>query len=390
MTTDKALRAGEWVEVRCREEILRTLDRNGQLEGLPFMPEMFEACGQRFRVFKRAHKTCDPPSGMLGRRMPRAVHLQEFRCNGAAHGGCQAKCLIFWKEAWLKRVDGETAERARTPAPSADNRLQPVCTERDVVAGTRRGDAQDTLGDPAYICQSTQISQATLPLSRLDLRQYVEDYASGNVRLSQFLGSFLFFVSEQLASAGLGLGTAVRWTYDTIQKARGGTPYPVRIGKIPVGVPTPAAKLNLKKGELVQVRSYQEILETINEDSHNRGMSFDPEMVPYCGGTYRVLDRVSQIINEKTGKMMRLKKDCIMLDEVLCRACYAKHRKFCPRRIYPYWREVWLKRVGSDSEAEAPPDRPLAPAEGLTVAADAARTDGRAASGAEVSGAGSR
>jgi hypothetical protein len=87
---------------------------------------------------------------------------------------------------------------------------------------------------------------------------------------------------------------------------------------------------------------------------------------------------------------MRLKKDCIMLDEVLCRACYAKHRKFCPRRIYPYWREVWLKRVGSDSEAEVPPDRPLAPAEGLTVAADAARTDGRAASGAEVSGAGSR
>ena len=352
MTTDLGLRAGEWVEVCSREQILRTLDRNGQLEGLPFMPEMFEACGQRFRVFKRAHKTCDPPNGMQGRRMLRAVHLEEFRCNGAAHGGCQAKCLVFWKEAWLKRVNGENRGGTRNPEPSTDDRSgpQPVCTETDVIAGTRRRDAQDTPAAPAYVCQSTQVPQATLPLSRWDLRQYVEDYTSGNVRLSQLLGSFLFFLCEQLASSGLGFGAAVRWAYDTIQRVRGGTPYPVRIGKIPMGAPTPSAKLNLKKGELVRVRGYRGILETLNENSFNRGMSFDPEMVPYCGGTYRVLDRVSQIIDEKTGKMMRLKKDCIMLDDVVCRACYAKYRKFCPRSIYPYWREIWLDRVGPDSE----------------------------------------
>jgi hypothetical protein len=102
MTASSSLHAGEWVEVRSREEILQTLDRNGQLDGLPFMPEMFEACGKRYRVFKRAHKTCDPPNGLQGRRMPSAVHLDEFRCDGAAHGGCQAKCLVFWKDAWLK------------------------------------------------------------------------------------------------------------------------------------------------------------------------------------------------------------------------------------------------------------------------------------------------
>ena len=57
------LRAGDWVEVRSKEEILRSLDKNGRLEGLPFMPQMFQYCGQRFRVFKRAHKTCDTDSG---------------------------------------------------------------------------------------------------------------------------------------------------------------------------------------------------------------------------------------------------------------------------------------------------------------------------------------
>lgn len=33
------------VEVRSKEEILKTLDRKGQLNGLPFMPQMFEFCG---------------------------------------------------------------------------------------------------------------------------------------------------------------------------------------------------------------------------------------------------------------------------------------------------------------------------------------------------------
>ena len=45
-----AARAGEWVEVRAKEEILRTLDKSGRLEGLPFMPQMFKYCGQRVMV----------------------------------------------------------------------------------------------------------------------------------------------------------------------------------------------------------------------------------------------------------------------------------------------------------------------------------------------------
>ena len=55
----RKLIAGEWVEVRSKEEILRTLDGNGQLDGMPFMPEMFavlrqevsgvQACAQDLR-----------------------------------------------------------------------------------------------------------------------------------------------------------------------------------------------------------------------------------------------------------------------------------------------------------------------------------------------------
>ena len=44
------LRTGDWVEVRSESEILATLDENGELDRLPFMPEMRKHCGKRFEV----------------------------------------------------------------------------------------------------------------------------------------------------------------------------------------------------------------------------------------------------------------------------------------------------------------------------------------------------
>jgi len=343
MINSAELRAGDWVEVRSKAEILATLDKRGELEGLPFMPEMFEFCGTKIRVFKRAHKTCDPPNGLGGRRMLHTVHLEDIRCTGEAHGGCQARCLVFWKEAWLKRV----SEGGEAGAGAVGNSVSCAgCSEQDVFASSQRRDQPaGPSGEPVFACQSTELSGATQPLSGWDIRQYIEDYVSGNVPLSQIFAAFFFFLYEELVTAGLGLGAALRWIYDVVQRIRGGTPYPWRVGLVQHGAKTPAAKLDVQPGELVKIRSYPEILKTLNVQRQNRGMWFDAEMVPYCGGTYRVLDRVSKIINEKTGKMQHLKNDCIMLDEVVCRACYATNRRFCPRAIYAYWREIWLERV---------------------------------------------
>jgi hypothetical protein len=36
------------------------------------------------------------------------------------------------------------------------------------------------------------------------------------------------------------------------------------------------------------------------------------------------------------------------LKDVVCEARYAICRRFCPRAIYPYWREIWLERVSDD------------------------------------------
>jgi hypothetical protein len=68
-------------------------------------------------------------------------------------------------------------------------------------------------------------------------------------------------------------------------------------------------------------------------------------MLPYCGRTFRVRDRVQRIINEATGEMIEMKHDCLILDGVVCSGDRSAQRWFCPRAIYPFWREEWLRRI---------------------------------------------
>ena len=351
------LRAGDRDEVLSKEDILMTLDGRGMVDNLPFMPEMFQFCGKSFRVFKRAHKTCDPPNGLGGRRMESAVHLEDVRCDGQAHGGCQAGCLIFWKEVWLKELgpDKGPPDEARNASPAAGEvrGTKERCTEAALEAATRVPGEPASCDNPTYVCQSTWLSLATKPLPWWGPRQYWEAWTSGNARLSDILSAFLFFLYSHVADAGIGLGTGMRWIYDLFQKARGGTPYPWRTGKLPTGLSTPSSTLDLQPGEMVKVKSYPDILATLDENMRNRGMYFDGEMVPFTDKTFRVLTRVEKIIDEKTGKMMTLKSDAIILEGVACQGRYSKCRKFCSRGIYPFWREIWLERKSAENHRAA-------------------------------------
>ena len=76
--------AGDWVEVRSKEEILSTLDKSGCLDALPLMPQMLAYCGRRFKVLSRAYKTCDTVSGhYAGRSLPDGIHL-DLRCDSCS------------------------------------------------------------------------------------------------------------------------------------------------------------------------------------------------------------------------------------------------------------------------------------------------------------------
>jgi hypothetical protein len=336
----RKLKVGDWVEVCSREEILRTLNSNAELDGMPFMPEMFAFCGRRFQVYRRAHKTCDTVFPVRGRRVADAVHL-DTRCSGLAHGGCHASCLLFWKTAWLKPVKGSDSSIAKEGPPELDS------TESVVETSAKSLDPSDS--QIKYRCQATQLPYATTELEWWDLRQYLEDFTSGNVGIGRLLSGAIYMATIALSRAGIGLGRPVRWLYDRFYPLWGGAPFPRRPGLIPEAQPTPVDRLDLQPGELVEIKPYQEILQTLDTRNRNRGLYFDAEEVPYCGKTYRVAKRVERIINEKTGTMREMKTPCVILDSVICESRYSECRLFCPRSIFPYWREIWLKRVGSNA-----------------------------------------
>ncbi|MET8983879.1 hypothetical protein ACFYUK_13685 [Nonomuraea wenchangensis] len=312
------LKVGDVVEVRSEAEIRATLDERGELDGLPFMPEMAAYCGRRLTVHKVAHKLCDTQTRTGLRRMERAVHLAGARCDGSAHGGCQTNCSMYWKDAWIRRV----GEASAPPAP--DPRLLPL-----LEVGTRKPDRPDH-----YSCQATELLRAAptcLPVRSMG--QYVADVRTGNAGLRRTLHALLIggfnrlqAVSTRVLPRRLRLREGRRW----------GFLKPGLLGR------TPTATLDLKPGELVRVRSKDEIMATLNERMENRGLGFEEEMARYCGTVTRVQSVVERCVDERTGELLTMKTPCVTLEDVVCQGLHSLN---CPREFVPFWREIWLERV---------------------------------------------
>jgi hypothetical protein len=304
------LRPGDEVFVKPLDDILATLDALGRLDGLPFMPEMARLCGQRFHVHRRAEKVYDWVHAAGIRRLRDTVMLRDVRCDGAAHGGCQAGCQILWKEAWLQRAPVRPTPQARAPHHQV--------TAADLERLTQ-APAASAAGP--FVCQVTELLGATTPLAWGDPRHYMRDLLRGNVRL----GAFLPGVSIAL--------------FNWVQHRRGGTGFPMIS---PTAQKSPSATLDLQPGELVRVKSKRAIEATLAPTMRNRGLWFDGDMLRYCGGEFRVTARVERLIDERSGMMIDLKNPCIVLDGV---SGTGEYLAFGPQNDLILWREIWLERV---------------------------------------------
>ena len=343
-------RVGDHVEVLSQAEILATLDEKGCCEGLPFMPEMLAFCGKHFPVRAVAHKTCETARGTnTSRRLNGAVHLADLRCDGAA-------CSLIWKDAWLKPAKHAEAETADGPPPTA----APGCTEAQLLASTQLP-VVDSEEGPCYSCQATRLWDATQPLPWWNPRQYLLDATTGNFSAGRVL-RVAVFAALRFPWRVIRRIPVLRSVYSPVNEGIchlfSGRESPYLFKHSTPLTKTPTGRLDLQPGELVRIKSREEIEKTLDAKWNNRGLSFDPEeMAPYCGGVYRVHSSVTKIIDERTGHMREMKQPCIILQGVVCNAEYARRRLNCPRIIYAYWRELWLERV---EEEEPQGECPLA------------------------------
>lgn len=330
------LKPGELVRVRSASEIFATLDEHGAYDGMPFMPEMIKYCGRTLSVAQRSDTTC-AGTGVV-RRMHDSVHLQRVRCDGSSHDGCQAGCLMFWKEAWLERV-----ENGGRPAAEPLTADEEAYVEDTLMPGVRKP-AEAEGAEPLWRCQATEIPSATQPMRFREVDQYVRGLE--NWRWPKIArGIVLQIFNYWQAFSQKRLPAALR--------IKGGAPFPFVAGKLEKGA-TPVIKLDVQPGDLVRVKDKPAILATLDTSGRNRGLTFDAEMAMYCGRTARVQARVNHLIEERTAEMIDISSDCIILEGVVCASDY--HR-FCTRAIYTYWREAWLEKVEDEN---APVDAPCA------------------------------
>jgi hypothetical protein len=104
------------------------------------------------------------------------------------------------------------------------------------------------------------------------------------------------------------------------------------------------AVLDLQPGELVEVRSEEEILATLDKNGRYTGLYFMPDMKKFCGKQYRVYRKVEKIMLETTCELRRLVSPTVFLEGVYCDG--TSHGG-CDRSCFCFWREAWLKRVDS-------------------------------------------
>lgn len=307
------LRPGDLVEVKSAPEIAATLDSSGTVDQLPFMPEMLAYCGKRFRVSQKVVIVCasGTKTGSVLRsfRNNDVVLLEGLRCSGADHDGCQKSCSIFWREAWLRKVDENTSSQCDTDS------IEQL-----------RSTLKTKVGPITYFCQASEILRATKALSKSErYAKCVEEVRFGNCGMFEMVrrvGIFLFWKIHRRLFGHYAKGTLK---------------------------PTPIQSLNLRPGELVQVKPLENITGTLDETASNRGLWFSPSMRLSCNQQKRVERRIEKLIVDGTGEMRQL-KNTVFLEDSHC-SCPHIALGGCSRQEYVYWREIWLQRSGNGAES---------------------------------------
>lgn len=303
---------GDLVEIKSWAEIHTTLDERGCLEEMPFMPEMVAMCGARARVFRSLHRIFDYRKTRRMRHMDGALLLAGVVCGGENHGGCQAACLTALKSSWLRHVEhGSTARAlaAREELPHS----APLPS-----FGTNA---------PHYSCQLTQLSAASKPIDGSSLVDILRPLVSGNV-----------------APAAFAVGWLTNY-FNDIQHWRQGVAYPAF--EVALRDLLPAEGQALKAGDMVVVRGSAEIRATLNAQSLNRGLYFEPDMLKYCGRRIPVQAEVGRIIDIVSGEMRQMKTPAYLLRDVR----FSGERQLFNAQYEPlFWRSAWLRKDAAESK----------------------------------------
>jgi hypothetical protein len=107
-------------------------------------------------------------------------------------------------------------------------------------------------------------------------------------------------------------------------------------------------RLDLRPGDLVEIRREDEIRETLDETGTLDALPFMPEMIAYCGKRARVFRRVEKVWDMTGGTGLRRLRDTVLLDGLRCDGA---HHDGCQAGCHLLWKEAWLRPIAEDGTA---------------------------------------
>lgn len=110
----------------------------------------------------------------------------------------------------------------------------------------------------------------------------------------------------------------------------------------PPVVETVPKRVSLAAGDLVRVRSEEEIRATLNARNELKGCMFVDAQRQYCGTIQRVLKPVERFVDERNYRVKRA-KGLVLLDGLMCEG--KLDYDHCDRSCFYLWREEWLERI---------------------------------------------
>lgn len=115
ISPSQRLQEGDWVRVRPKVEIEKTLNRWKQLRGCIFTTEMGNYCETNQRVYKVVRQFIDERD-LKVHKATRLVLLDGIICHGVGSiGACDRSCFFFWREEWLEKLESNPREPQPNP-----------------------------------------------------------------------------------------------------------------------------------------------------------------------------------------------------------------------------------------------------------------------------------
>jgi hypothetical protein len=100
----------------------------------------------------------------------------------------------------------------------------------------------------------------------------------------------------------------------------------------------------MQAGDLVKVKSAEEIRSLLDENGGSQGCIFTPEMYAYCGKQARLFKKVGYFYDEVKNKMCKC-KNLFLLEGAFCSGKRRAFPNACDRNCFLFWHSSWLEKV---------------------------------------------